>query len=570
MHFLRLVAAVFLAGIAAGAVWWFADRPVPVAAEWSQPFSSISFAAYRRGESPLTGRYPTPAEIEQDMAILVGRTHGIRTYTTHEGLEVVPALAEKYGLKVTLGCWLGADLALNEREVAALIEQANAHPDSVQRVMVGNEVLLRGDLTPDQLIGYVRRVKAAIKQPVSTADGVSFVLKYPQVGRELDYITVHILPFWDDYPLGVDEIERDTVAVIDRMRETFPGKPILIGETGWPSIGRNRGPAAVTVASEADFVRRMAKLAAEHDFDYNIVEAFDQPWKSALEGTVGAAWGVMEAERVHGDGVMKFPMTGPVPQVADWPIRAGWAIALGVVATLLFARSLPSFAATLGFALAAQILSWLMITTIFHAHEVTYRPWQYWWLILRIALPALLFGAMAARLRDWLIRDDSDGARLWLGRLVMPATAAYAIAWSLLLFFDGYYRDIPELDFCLPVGGLLTMAVIRLSLARHPGESWREALSIAEIFPGWHDRRLSLAIGWLLVVMAPLTLVGESWALAVGRDFITAHPTFTEQLPYLIKGLVWNREMDLWSAMQLLWAVPFLLARTPEERKGPA
>jgi exo-beta-1,3-glucanase (GH17 family) len=562
MHFLRLVAAVFLAGIAAGAVWWLADRPVPVAAEYSKPFSSMSFAAYRRGESPLTGVYPTPAEIDQDMSILVGKTRGIRTYTTHEGLEGVPALAEKYGLKVTLGCWLGSDLALNEREVTALIEQANAHPESVQRVMVGNEVLLRGDLTPDQLIGYVRRVKAAIKQPVSTADGVSFVLKYPQVGRELDYITVHILPFWDDYPLPVAAIDKDAVDVIDQIRETFPGKPILIGETGWPSIGRNRGPSRVTVASEADFVRRMAKLSTEHDFDFNIVEDFDVPWKSVLEGTVGGAWGVMEADRAQ-HGIAKFPMTGPVAQVPDWPIRAGWAIALGSLATLLFARSLPNFAVTVAFALASQILSWLTITSIFHAHEITFRPWQYWWLILRVAVPALLFGAMVARLRDWLAADEGEGSRLWLGRLVMPATAAYALVWSVLLFLDGYYRDIPEFDFALPVGGLLVLAAVRLTLARHAGESWREALSIDEMFPGHHDRRISLLLGGLLLIMAPLTLVGESWALAVGRDFITAHPTFREQLPYLLNGLIWNREMDLWSAMQLLWAVPFLLARKP-------
>jgi exo-beta-1,3-glucanase (GH17 family) len=569
MHFLRLVAAVFLAGIAAGAVWWYADRPVPVAAEWTQPLSNMSFAAYRRGESPLTHVYPTPEEVEQDMKILVGRTKGIRTYTTHEGLETVPALAAKYGLKLTLGCWLGRDRDVNEKEVTALIEQANAYPDAVQRVIVGNEVLLRGDLTPDELIGYIRRVKAAIKQPVSTADVVSFVLKYPQVGRELDYITVHILPFWDDYPLGIDDVEKDTVETVDRFRQAFPGKPILIGEIGWPSIGRNRGPAAVNVVNEADFVRRIAKLATEHDFDYNIVEAFDQPWKSQLEGTVGGAWGVMEADRVHGEGIAKFPMTGPVHQVPDWPIRAGWAISLGVVATLLFARSLPSFAATLAFSAAAQVLSWLLVTGIFHDHEITFRSWQYYWLILRVALPALLFGAMLARLKDWLTGGENEGSRLWMGRLVMPLTAAYALVWSLLLFFDGYYRDIPEFDFAVPVGGLLVMAAIRLTLARHPGETWREALSIEEMFPGRHDRRIALLLGWLLAAMAPLTLVGESWALAVGRDFIAAHPLVADRLPYLVKALVWNREMDLWSAMQLLWAVPFLLARKPAARQAP-
>src|SRR5579859_957919 len=566
MHFLRLVAAMILAAAAAGAVWWYADRPVPVAAEYTQPFSSMSFAAYRYGESPLTHVYPTPAEVEQDMRVLVGRTKGIRTYTAREGLEHLPELAEKYGIKMTLGIWLGRDKDINEKELAAGIQEANEHPEAVQRLMVGNEVLLRGDLTPDELIGYIRRVKEAVKQPVSTAEVWSFVLRYPQVGRELDYVSIHILPFWDDEPVSIDQAEQHLVDIVKQTHEAFPGKPLLIAETCWPSIGRNRGPARVTVVNEADYIRRVATLATRLDFDYNILEAFDQPWKSELENTVGGAWGVMAADRNHGKGIEKFPMKGPVVEVADWRLRAGWAIAIGAIATLLFARSLPGFAATLGFALAAQALSWLLITGIFHDHEVTFRPWQYYWMILRAGLPVLLFGAMLARLKDWLSGDDSDASRLWMGRFVMPVTAAYAIAWSLLLLFDGRYRDIPEFDFALPVGGLLVMAAIRLTLARQPGESWRDALAIGEFFPGGHRAGLIRLLGWLMLAMVPLSLVGEAWALAIARDFLIAHPDFADRWPHILDALVWNREMDLWAAMQLLWAVPFLLQNRSSNR----
>jgi exo-beta-1,3-glucanase (GH17 family) len=558
MTYIRLLAAILLAAIAAGAVWWFADRPVPVAAEWTQPLSSLSFAAYRHGESPMTGIYPTPAEVEQDMQILAGKTRGIRTYTTHEGLEGVPALAEKYGLKLTLGAWLGRDLANNEREIAALIQQANDHPESVQRVLVGNEVLLRNDLTPDQLIGYIRQVKAAIKQPVSTAEVVSFVLRYPQVGAELDYITVHILPFWDDYPLSVEESDKDTIDVIEQMRKTFPGKPILIGEIGWPSIGRDRGPAVVDVVNEADFVRRIANLAAQYDFDYNIVEAFDQPWKSALENTVGGAWGVMDADRAHGEGVLKFPMTGPVLRVADWHERALCAIALGTIATLLLARSLPTFSAMLVFAVAAQMLSWLMITTGFHVREITTRSWQYYWLVLRIGVPVLVLVAYLLQIKDRLA--GVTGRNVWVSRLCVELGAVYALGWSVMLFYDGRYRDIPEFDFCLPVGGVLVLGVVNMI----QGLNAREAWSLEGMLPGRHSR-FTVLLGWALVAGALISVISEGWALAIGRDFVVAHPTFSEQLPYLLKGLVWNREMDLWSAMQLLWAAPFLLARPPQQ-----
>lgn len=556
MPFLRLLAAVLVAGAAAGAVWWYADRPVPVAAEWSQPLSSVSFSPYRRGESPLTRVYPKPLEIEQDLATLVGRTKAIRTYTAREGLEVVPELAEKYGLKLTLGIWLGADRAINEQEIAAGIKQANDHPGAVQRVMVGNEVLLRHDLPPEELIAYIHRVKAAIKQPVSTADVWAFVLKYPEVGHELDFITVHILPFWDDEPVALDDVEQDTVKIIDRVRQAFPGKPILIGETGWPSVGRDRGPAVVNVAHEADFVRRMGNIAARYDFDYNIVEAFDQPWKSELENTVGAAWGLFGADRLHGAGVPKFPMAGPVTQVADWHVRARWSVALGVIAALLFARSLPGFAAMLIFAGAAQILSWLLVTTAFHTYQVSYRSWQYYWLVLRIGLPVLVFLALLARVKGRLA--GAACAAFWRGRLWMALSAVYAVGWSLLLLYDGRYRDIPEIDFCVPVGGVLVLAAVNLIR----GAGWREALSLDGLFPGGHAR-FTAWLGWALAAAGVLSAVSEMVALAMGRDFIAAHPAISAQLPYLVKALVWNREMDLWAAMQLLWAMPFLLVRKP-------
>ena len=573
MNWIRLLAAIILAAIAAAAVWWLADRPQEVAAEWRQPLASLSFAPYRRGLSPLTRHYASSAQIEEDMRTLVGRSLGIRTYTTRENLQVVPELAEKLGLKVTMGAWLGREPAINEAEIESLIAAANAHPETIQRVIVGNEVLLRRDLPPDQLIATIRRVKAAIKQPVSYADVWAFYLRYPEVVQELDFLTIHILPFWEDEPIGIEHAEQHIVEVVEQIRRNFPGKPILIGEAGWPSMGRDRGPAVVNLVNEARFVRQLPAIAKSHDFDYNIVEAFDQPWKSALENTVGAAWGILDEYRQP-----KFPMTGPVEEIADWRQRALCALALGALATILFGRRIGGFGGLLFFAVAAQILSWLLVTTLYHCAAVTFRSWQYLWLPLRLGPPLLLFVTWLRRYRDWLLdpRLALQGgagaffgkasflpAQWWKGESWAVLSAFYAVAWTGLLAGGGRYRDIPEIDFSVPVAGLALAVGLRLALAWRQGASLRSALSYDGLLPGHASRAIRL-LAWLLPLSAVVALGSEGVSLMLGEDFIRAHPTIAAQIPFVLKGLIWNREMDLWAAMLLLWSVPLLVARRPD------
>ena len=574
MRWISLLAALALSAAAAAAAWWVADRPVPVAAEWRQPLASVSFAPFRRGESPLTKMYPTRQQIERDLAALVGRAAGLRTYTAREGLEVVPELAARLGLKVTFSAWLGGEAATNDAELTALITAANKYPEAIQRVIVGNEVLLRRDLPPDKLIAAIRRVKAAVRQPVSTADVWAYYLKYPEVAREVDFLTIHILPFWEDQPVAVDRIEPYVVGIVAQLRQAFPGKPILIGESGWPSLGRDRGSAVVDVVNEASFVRQMANIAARHGFDYNIVEAFDQPWKSALEGTVGAAWGILDEARHP-----KFAMTGPVPMVADWPLRAGYAIALGVLASLALSWRLSGFRQCLTLALAAQILAWLLVTTLFHVEAVIFGPKDYAWAVLRIGLPAVLFIAMLTRCRDWLAKPDlalqgalasAEGAPFainpWRGQGLMLFCALYAMVWTALLLFDGRYRDIPEFDFAVPVGGLAVMLGLRLTLTLGQGGQAIAALCWDGLFPGSHRRAIRL-LAWCLPLAALAALTSEGVAV-IGEDFRSIYPALADRLPVVLTAMIANREMNLWAAMLMLWGLPFALARRTLAREA--
>ena len=145
------LAAFILSTLLNIAYWAYEGREVPLPDAGATSIASVSFSPYRRGEDPLTRVTPTLDEISSDLAALAGRTRGVRTYTSLEGLDAVPRFARPLGLRVTQSAWLGRDPNVNEREIRSLIGLANAFPDVIDRVIVGNEVLLRRDLAREQL-----------------------------------------------------------------------------------------------------------------------------------------------------------------------------------------------------------------------------------------------------------------------------------------------------------------------------------------------------------------------------------------------------------------------------------
>ncbi|MGZ5027439.1 MAG: exo-beta-1,3-glucanase, partial [Methylobacter sp.] len=162
---------------------WSVNLPQDVGEDVpSGKLNSLSFAPFREGQGPLDEKFPSPEQIDDDLRLMGETTHSIRTYASAEGnMPLIPDLARKHGLTMIQGAWLGSLKEDNKIETAELIRSANANPDVVKRVIVGNEVLLRGDLDAKKLIEYIREVKRSVKQPVSYADVWSMYMKYPEL-----------------------------------------------------------------------------------------------------------------------------------------------------------------------------------------------------------------------------------------------------------------------------------------------------------------------------------------------------------------------------------------------------
>jgi len=468
----RLGLVLIVAAAATLAGWRLLDRQID-AANVEGPLHGVTYAPWAKDQDPIAGRTssiysflrtaiteePPPAvkarkeQIERDFATMAGHVDYVRIYRTSDGGDYMPELAARYGLRLVPGAWIyaaneartqfGRDAAdVNAEETRGLIRMANQNPN-IERVLVGNENILRWDkaegasdrdlvaVSPAQLIREIRNVKRNVKVPVSTSEPDSVWLNHPDLVREVDFLAVHILPYWDP-DSGADPLayiqER-----IGLLKRAYPNKNIIVTEVGWPSNGaaRRLPSGAVkyaTPAQQAKNVRNMVAWLKSQNIDYFVVEAIDQPWKAYdLEGKAGGYWGMWNADREP-----KFAWTGPVHTFPQWLACAGWSLLaglpllawflwrwsnIGTVGQLVFGglAMLSTSAVVYGGAVAAgtymvtsEVIGWGALTfflvlslgmALIQAIELVETIWRRQW--TREALPAAQMIARQPAERMW-------------------------------------------------------------------------------------------------------------------------------------------------------------------------
>lgn len=318
------------------ATWSWLGQPIIVPGsplDAALKVDCISYTPFQANDDPFEGLAPIPAAlIAADVARLTPLTKCLRTYSasTH-GIEEVAAAAERRGLTVLQGAWISRDAIANERELAAAAQIAKAHPGTVTAIVAGNEVLLRQEQTPEALIKLIGEAKALSGLPVTYADVWEFWLKNPQVASAVDFITIHILPYWEDEPVASSQAAAHVAEIYDRIAAAFPGKRIIIGEVGWPSAGRMRAGARASRADQVQALHGVLVMTRARGIFTNVIEAFDQPWKRRLEGTTGGNWGLYDASR----RLPKFSWSSPVSNFPNWESEGIFAFALSALVIAL-------------------------------------------------------------------------------------------------------------------------------------------------------------------------------------------------------------------------------------------
>ncbi len=529
--------ALLATGVVSYSGWWLHGQPRPIADVAHPKLGCASYAPYREGQSPFQrGLVISPEQIDEDMRLLAGSFDCVRTYSVGQGLDQVPRIAQKYGLKVLLGIWIGresaSDPGTNGREISTAIRLANdpALAGAIQAIIVGNEVLLRREFTASQMADWIGQVRGKVPMPVTYADVWEFWIQFPQMADAVDYITVHILPFWEDHPIGVDGAIKHLHDTLAKMRAAFPGKTLFIGETGWPSAGRMREGAAPGPFNQARYIREFVLAMDKENIGYNVIEAFDQPWKRAQEGTVGGNWGIFDVHRQQ-----KFSFSGPVSENPDWRTQA--AVALALAATVILGLLLRGYAfglvGWLVAAIGAQASGASLVRGWVFVREISYTDAAWAVGIFTLALGAAAAGLLATAIADavtgrpagrirpahvyealaWLRRPRLSGLRdraLALG-LLQTLTVFGAAVLSMQLMFDPRYRDFAVPLYLIPAVGFIWLAWLQ---RRAEGGNALELATAATR----HEERWLAVIGGLCVIVTaakegPLNVESLSWTL---------------------------------------------------------
>jgi exo-beta-1,3-glucanase (GH17 family) len=256
-----------------------------------QGIHGICFSMYEDGQRP--GDTITVEQVERRVKILKPYTKWIRSFSCVEGNEHVPRLSKKHGLKTLVGAWLGDDKEDNEEEIEGLIQLAKE--GCVDVAAVGNEVLYRNDLSLEELVGYINRVKEALSGmniPVGYVDAYYEFSRHPILVESTDVVLANLYPYWEGCP--IEYALGHMQAMYGQVVDAAQGKPIIITETGWPSRGGGlRGAIAGETAAMKYFIDAI-NWTKENEIPIFYFSSFDESWKVGPEGEVGAYWGLWD------------------------------------------------------------------------------------------------------------------------------------------------------------------------------------------------------------------------------------------------------------------------------------
>lgn len=252
----------------------------------------LCYSGYREGQNPILKIYPSPKQVKEDL-VLIKNCRRIRTYSAIDQATVIP-LAQKQKLEVYLGTWLEKNLWHNRAELKKAIDFVKKFK-TIKAITIGSGVITYGFMKADDLIEYIKLVKKEVKIPVATSEYFLAWWKNPRLVEEVDFLALHILPFWEGVPIekAVNFINKK----INLLRKKYPGKKIILYDHGWPSKGQTVGKAEPSLENQKKYLSDILVYCQKQKIEQFYFTAFDEDWKIIDEKEVGAHWGIFDTNR---------------------------------------------------------------------------------------------------------------------------------------------------------------------------------------------------------------------------------------------------------------------------------
>lgn len=380
-YFKYILLSIIITSLFQALIWVKGGDKIIISPQINGMLESLSYTPYKGFEKAPK----SDEEIASDMKSIALIAKKVRTYAISDAQRVLLAIKDTK-LKVDVGLWLSTDKGANEAEIETLFEILKEYSPRIATIIVGNEVLLRDDMKPEELMAYIDRVSKRTRIPVTTAEVQHIWLTNTELPNHVDFINVHILPYWEKMPIG--EVLAFTKEKRESIAKLYPNKPITIGEFGWPSSGYNNERAEATLPNQIAAISGFLEMAKAQKWSYNIVEAFDQPWKGVHEGSVGPYWGLFDINKKPKFQFVEETIVNPL-----WRYQMGASVFFGILLTFYGLRNQRvNFAHSITYAAAAQAMGFAiaMAATYPFVNYMNFGMWVMWVMGIFLMIPLVI------------------------------------------------------------------------------------------------------------------------------------------------------------------------------------
>jgi len=258
-----------------------------------KPFRGLCYGPFRQGQSPMLGIYPSESQVKDDLTNKVCYlAKQIRTFGDENVLFKIPGFCNQFGIDCYPSAWID-NVAEDVNQVNRLVQIGNSNYPTTKALVVGTEFLYRHPSMESTLTNYIKQVKNSTGKQVTACEQWHIYRDYPNLANSVDILMINIYPFWEQQ--SIDNAASFALEKYNLIKNLYPGKRIVIGETGWPSYGTSNGSAVPSMENQLKYIRDFMEIAEENNMDYNFFEFSNEPWKPG--SNVETNWGVVDAAR---------------------------------------------------------------------------------------------------------------------------------------------------------------------------------------------------------------------------------------------------------------------------------